>query len=326
MERWGLRVWIALGGSVAVAFIATVIILNATIYSASGFVSSYLSTIARHDVSGALALPGVTLPKNGSTLLLRSDAVQPVNNIRLVSDDGSASTGRHTLVYSWTSDPSGKKRGTTTFTVERAGTTLGLFSGWRFVTSPVATLAVEPEHAASVIVNGLAFTPKGGANSATGYLAFAPSKFVLAHRSLYLAAKKTTVVVATPGATVDAKVDARASPAFVSAVQKQLDAYLAACVTQKVLLPTGCPMGHQVDDRIQAVPTWSMVTDPVVTIVPGTDANTWLVPSVPGTAHLTVTVKSIFDGSVSTFDRDIPFTVGYLVTIRDDGSLLIAQH
>jgi hypothetical protein len=322
MERGGQRAWLALCGLLVVAFIATVVILNSTVYSASGFVSSYLSAIDRHDISGALAMPGVTLPSGGSRVLLRSDAVVAAENVRLVSD-ATGPDGRHTLVYS---SGSGATAHSTTFTVERSGTLLALFSGWRFAASPVATLAVTPEHAASVIVNGLAFIPSGGANTATKFLALAPSQFTLSHRSTYLAAKKTTVVVGQPGGIVDAKVNVQATAAFVHEVQKQLDAYLAMCVTQKVLLPTGCPMGEQIDDRIQDTPAWSMVTNPMVTIVPGTDANTWQVPRASARAHLVVTVKSIFDGTVSTFDRDVPFTVSYLVTIRGDGSLLIAQQ
>jgi hypothetical protein len=322
MGRRGQRAWLALCGLLVVAFVATIVILNSTVYSASGFVSSYLSAIDRHDVSGALAMPGVTLPAGGSRVLLRSDAIVAVDNVRLVSDTTGAD-GRHTLVYS---SGSGGNAHSTTFTVERSGTLLGLFSGWRFAVSPVATLAVTPEHAASVIVNGLAFTPSGGANTATKFLALAPSQFTLSHRSTYLAAAKTTVVVGQPGRTVDAKVNVQATAAFVREVQKQLDEYLGKCVTQKVLLPTGCPMGEQIDDRIQDIPAWSMVKNPVVTIVPGTDANTWLVQRAPATAHLVVTVKSIFDGSVTKFDRDVPFTVSYLVTIRGDGSLLIAQE
>ena len=321
MERRGLRVWIALGGILVVVFITTVVILNSTVYSASGFVASYLSAIDRHDVAGALATPGVTLPADASRTLLRSDAVAAVDEVRLVSDTDRGD-GRHTLVYSW---GSGDHAGRSAFTVERAGTLLALFSGWRFAVSPVATLAVTPEHAASVIVNGLAFTPSGGANTATKFLALTPSQFTLSHRSTYLAAGKTTVVVGQPGRTVDAKVNVQATAAFVREVQKQLDEYLGKCVTQKVLLPTGCPMGEQIDDRIQDIPAWSMVKNPVVTIVPGTDANTWQVPRARATAHLVVTVKSIFDGSVTKFDRDVPFTVSYLVTIRADGSLLIAQ-
>jgi hypothetical protein len=37
-----------------------------------------------------------------------------------------------------------------------------------------------------------------------------------------------------------------------------------------------------------------------------------------------VTVKSIFDGSVSQFSKNVPFAVDYVVTFQPDGTLLIA--
>jgi hypothetical protein len=39
-----------------------------------------------------------------------------------------------------------------------------------------------------------------------------------------------------------------------------------------------------------------------------------------------VEVRSIFDGTRSTFDQDVPFTVQYLITFQDDGSLLITAQ
>lgn len=62
---------------------------------------------------------------------------------------------------------------------------------------------------------------------------------------------------------------------------------------------------------------------PIVTIVPGSTVGAWQVPETDAVAHLAVTVKSIFDGSLSTVDRDVPFTVRYLITLAADGSPVI---
>jgi hypothetical protein len=40
-----------------------------------------------------------------------------------------------------------------------------------------------------------------------------------------------------------------------------------------------------------------------------------------GTAHMRVEVKSIFDGSLSTLDADVPFEASYLVSIGQGDSL-----
>jgi hypothetical protein len=313
------RTWIVLGALVLAAFAGTVVALNLTVYSANGFARSYLDALARHDLRDALATPGVTLPDAGSRALLRSDAMGPLTDIHLVSD--RAVGDRHTLTYDFSS---GAKEGRSTFTVERDGTELGLFAGWRFSTSPAATLAVTPQHDASFTANGLPVTPKAGADVATKYTVLSPGGFVLGHRSTWLEASPLTTLVDRPGGTASADVQVRANAAFVREVQKELDSYLADCVKQKVLQPTGCPMGQQIDDRIQNAPTWSMVKNPRVTIVPGAKAGQWRTSGSTGTAHLTVTVRSIFDGSISTFSKDVPFSVDYVVTFQPDGTLLIA--
>jgi len=322
MERSRLTAWLVALGAIIVVFAGTVVTLNLTIYSASGFASSYLSALARHDVSGALGIAGVTLPKTGSRALLRADVLGGLEGIRLVSDSG-ADNGSHRLTYSYTA---AGVPGATTFTVERDGVNLGLFSAWRFTTSPAAVLSVTPAHAATFTSNGLDLTPTAGANQATRYIVLAPSAFVLSHHSSYLIAAKKTILVPQPSSVVTTTVDVIAGKGFVSDIQTELSAYLKKCVTQKVLLPTGCPMGQQITDRVQNAPAWSIVADPRVTILPGRFAGTWIMPRTPGTAHLVVTVKSIFDGTVSVLDQDIPFTVGYTITIRADNTLLITAQ
>ncbi|MES2169793.1 MAG: hypothetical protein V4479_03605 [Actinomycetota bacterium] len=319
MERSGLRAWLIALGIVVLAFAGTVVTLNLTLYSASGFVGSYLGALARHDLAGALATPGVTVPASGSHALLRPDAMGELNDIHLISDTAGPD-GTHRVVYSYRA---GSVSGRSSFTVERDGANLGLFSAWRFSVSPIAVLTVTPQHAGSFTANGIGVSPKSGQDLGSPYAVFAPTAFAISHRSTWLTAMTKTTLVSAPGSHVDANVDIEANRAFVTEAQKEIDAYLKKCVTQKVLLPTGCPMGQQITDRIQNAPTWSMVSDPVVSIVPGDQAGSWDIPATIGTAHLVVTVKSIFDGSVTTFDQDVPFTAAFVVTFQPDGSLLI---
>ncbi|MCU1413410.1 MAG: hypothetical protein JWN80_750 [Microbacteriaceae bacterium] len=319
MERSRPRAWLIALGIAVLAFAGTVLVLNLTVYSASGFVSSYLDTLARHDVAGALATPGVSVPAGGSRALLRPDAMGDLTDIHLVSDTASAD-GSHRVVYSYRA---GTKAGRSSFTVQRDGTNLGLFSAWRFSTSPIATLSVTPQHDGSFSANGFDLSPKAGQDVATRYSVLVPSGFALSHRSKWLTATTKTSMVSAPGSRVDANVNVQANTAFVKEAQKEIDAYLLKCVKQKVLLPTGCPMGQEITDRIQDAPTWSMVTDPVIQITPGNAPATWTIPPTAATAHLVVTVQSIFDGSVSTFDRDVPFDVSFVVTFQADGTLLL---
>ena len=321
MDRGRQTRWLVLAGLLVAAFAGTVLTLNLTLYSASGFVGSYLNALARHDAAGALSLRGVEAPSGVSRQLLVSQAMGDLEDIRLVSDADKGG-GRHSVTYSYLA--AGQK-GSTTFEVRHTGPRLGLFSGWAFEASPIAPLTVTPLHDEEFRVNGLDVASAAGAGTPTSYGVFSPGGYVLSHASRYFTAAKTTAVVTGTG-PVEATVDIQANAAFVKEVQKQLDDHLDKCVTQKVLLPTGCPMGKQISDRIQDEPRWSMVTYPVVTIVPGPEPGTWAVPATPGSAHLKVTVKSIFDGSVSVFDQDVPFDVRYLITFPPDGTLLITAQ
>lgn len=336
MQQRALTRWLVLAGLLIAAFAGTVTALNLTLYSASGFVGSYLHALERHDVDGALRMPGVQFTSAGTTELLAPESLGDMVSSHLVSDrdDGA---GLHTVVFAYsfqtshdtksrTSDDTKKetksstKTGTTSFSVEHTGSRLGFFSAWRFVHSPQGILHITPQHAADFDANGIPLTSKSGAGATGDYRVLVPAFVELSHTSTYLAAAKTEVLADRVGSPVSAQVDIEANSAFVRQVSKELNRYLASCVTQKVLLPTGCPMGKPITDRIQDAPTWSMVTYPKVAIVPGGEPGSWQLPETAGTAHLEVQVKSIFDGSLSTFDEDVPFTIRYLITFAPDGS------
>ncbi|MET4702548.1 hypothetical protein [Frigoribacterium sp. UYMn621] len=313
--------WLMLVGVLLLAFLGTVTTLNLTLYSASGFVSSYLSAVARHDVDGARRMPGVDVSPTGTDELLAPAALASLTDIHLVrdTDDGG---GRHTVLYGYTI---GGIESTSSFVVEHSGQRLGVFSAWRFVQSPQSLLSITVKHGSGVRANGVALPPVTP-DVAHAYRVLTPSRVVLTHDSTYLEAARVTPLVDQPASVTDATVDIQANPVFVREVQKQLDKFLAACTTQKVLLPTGCPMGTQITDRLQDAPTWSIVSYPIVTIVPGANSGSWQIPETGGLAHLMVKVKSIFDGSLSTFDDDVPFTVRYVITFAGDGSPVITAQ
>jgi hypothetical protein len=49
-------------------------------------------------------------------------------------------------------------------------------------------------------------------------------------------------------------------------------------------------------------------------------------PRTSAAAHLVVEVRSLFDGTVSTFDEDVPFTASYLVAFLPGKELLITAQ
>lgn len=319
--RRAIITWSIVAAVIVAVFGGTVLVLNSTLYSAGGFVRGYLDSLARNDVDGALELAGTVASGDASEELLVAGALGELSDIQLVSDTADAQ-GTHRVVYTFSSQG---KTGRSEFSVRPSGALLGLFTTWRFEASPLAVLQVLPQHGTAFTVNGVA-VQAAEPDRPSPYLVFAPGTYELAAKSLYLEAKPTKVTASQPGASVIAVVDMQPTDKLISAVQSELNDYLDECATQQVLLPTGCPFGEQVANRIVSTPSWSIVRYPEVTLQPGPASGTWLMPSTAAAAHLVVDVRSLFDGSVSTFDEDVPFTSSYLVTFLPDDKLLISAQ
>ena len=317
--------WAAVMALLVAGFGASVVALNADIYSAHGFVGRYLEALERQDAAAALALPGVRTGNDAAAELLTSDAMGTLSDVRTISDV-AAGDGRHTVVAEYTiaaPDGSGATTERSEFVVASDGTRFGLFPSWRFVSSPINSISITVLHDQNFTVNGFDVTTKAAPDAAAAFQVFAPGFYELQHDSTYLTAKKVTAAITEIGGIADATVDVQANEAFVAEVQKHVSAYLGECATQTVMLPTGCPFGQSLAKIVTGVPEWSMVSDPVVTIVPGTPSGTWAVPKVPAVAHLVVETKSYFDGRVTTFDEDVPFDVQYALTFEPGNKLLI---
>jgi len=314
-------IWSIVAAVIVAVFGGTVLVLNATLYSANGFVRSYLDSLVRHDVDGALELAGTLAAGDASDELLVADAIGELSEIRLISDTTDAQ-GIHRVVYAFSSEGT---TGQSTFSVRPQGTLLGLFPTWRFESSPLGVLQVVPQHGTGFTVNGVR-VEAAEQDQPAPYLVFAPGTYELAAKSLYLEASPVKVTASQPGAAVIGAVNLQPTKSFISQVQKELKGYLDDCATQTVLLPTGCPFGEEIANRIVSTPSWSIAQYPRVTLQPGTAPGSWLMPSTDATAHLTVDVRSLFDGTVSTFDEDVPFSSSYVVTFLPNDKLLISAQ
>jgi hypothetical protein len=317
--------WSAVMALLLAGFGASVVALNADLYSAHGFVGRYLDALERRDSAAALALPGVSTGNDTAAELLESDAMGDLDDVRTVSDT-EGDDGRHTVVVEYTlaaPDGSQPTTGTSEFVVAPDGIRFGLFPSWRFVTSPINSMSVTVLHDQDFEVNGHEVTSTAEPDAPATFQVFAPGLYVLKHESTYLTSENVTAAVTEIGEITDVTVDVQANDAFVAEVQKHVTAYLEECTTQDVLFPTGCPFGMSPGNRPLPGAKWSMVSNPVVTIVPGVPPGTWAVPKTPAMAHLVVDVRSLFDGRVTTFDEDVPFDVQYALTFEPGNKLLI---
>ncbi len=313
--------WSVVGALVLAGFAGTVLILNASLYSASGFARSYLDALERKDADGAIQLAGQAVPTDASKELLVRSAMGELSDIQLVSDESEAD-GVHHVVYSW---KSGGVVGQSGFDVRRTGTLLGLFPTWEFETSPLATMQLTIKNDSRFAANGVDLvTPSQ--NRPAAYLAFAPGVYELTHNSPYLEAQPTPVTASAPGSVVPGSLDIQANEKFVNAAQAAVDKALDDCATQTVLQPTGCPFGQPIANRVVSDPAWSIVEYPVIAVEPGTQDSQWRTPTAGGTAHLVVDVKSLFDGTVSTLDEDVPFGVSFTITLLGDQKVVVSAE
>lgn len=310
--RGRLLSWTIVFALLVAGFGATVVALNGSLYSAGGFVGSYLGALQRQDLDEVLATPGVEVPASARADLLAEGALGGFDGVRLISD--IAAGDQHTVRYAYTVDGTEQ---ISQFAVERVGTRLGLFATWRFAQSPIATLSVTVDHDARFTANGVEAT--------TGdYAALVPTRFTLGHDTEWLAALDTTVAVTDVASTVAALVEVAPTEGFAPAATAAIAAYLDDCATQTVLKPTGCPFGTTVANRVSGTPAWSIVDYPTAQLTTTDVPGTWQTEPADGTAHIIADVTAIVDGSRSRLDEDVAFSGVFLITVGLDDSLSVA--
>jgi hypothetical protein len=301
MRRVVLR-WVGAFVVIAVVGVGSIAVVVAVGFGPGSLVSAYLDALGRRDAASALALPGVTVD-GGSRALLTSAALPGLSGIRII-DDVEHDGGLHRVTASWMSHGT---PGQTAFEVERVGTRFGVFPIWGFAQSPTAQLSLEVRNSRDVTAGQQAVHTRGV--GAQDYTVLVPGDYRFSYRTRLLTSQETAAVADTVGQRQSATVDVEATPRLLSIVSKQVDALLDRCATQRVLFPAGCPFGQQIDDRVTSTPRWSIVRSPAIRLDGAGDDESWTIPSVSATAHLKVKVQSLFDGTTSTFDKDVPFTI-----------------
>ena len=310
-----MRVVVAWVGAVvflAGSVLAGVAIANATVFSASGFVRDYLGALAAGRVDEVLALPGIDA-EGLDGRMLDPRAVQGFD-WTVGADEERGGVHRVTVEFH-ASGTSGRA----VLEVERVGTRFGLFPAWGFATSPVTPLTVTTSGDARFTAGGLPVELDGG--RPTTFAVLTPGVYRLSHDSAFLSAEPVTV--AATGRPASATLAIEPDAAFRDAAQRALDTALQACATQQVLFPTGCPFGYAIDNRVASVPRWTIARLPDAVLEPADHLGLWQVRAAPGLAHLSVEVQSLFDGSVSTLEKDVPFEADYLVGFDGDAVAVV---
>ncbi|MBN9140317.1 MAG: hypothetical protein J0H23_05770 [Micrococcales bacterium] len=302
--------WVGAVVLLAGVLIGGVLVANATVFSASGFVRDYLGALAEGRVDEVLALPGVDVAGLDDRLL---DPRAFTGVAAEVVSDEVRGQVHHVRVR-----VTGQTQGETVLEVTRVGTRFALFPEWGFAASPVTRLTVTPSGDARFTAGSLPVESWGG--TPVTFAALTPALYTFGHSSRFLTADPVTVLAR--GGSADVALDIRPSDAFVRAVQAAVEADLTGCASQRILFPTGCPFGYAIENRVVSEPRWTIVEMPDATVAPSDRIGTWAVPGAEGVAHLSVEVQSLFDGSVSTLEEDVPFSAAYRIAFDGDAVVL----
>ncbi len=302
-------------------------------YSPTAFVQRYLSLLSEGRAADALAVPGVTidssrleaagLPLSSSDALLRRAALGTLSGVETVSEEADGDITRVTVSYI-----AGGHAGTTTFQVERGGW-IGVVPAWRFAQSPLSVIDLTVRGSMRFSVNGFELDKRQvSADKADAapldpvpMLVFSPGVYHVSVDTAIAATSGVDVLADEPLANVPVDIQAEPTDEFVAVVQEKVDGFLAECTTQQVLQPTACPFGYFVADRIKGLPTWSIVTNPTITVAP--DGADWTIPAATAVAHIDVDIVSLYDGTVRRVQEDVAFAVSGTITVLPDGTVSI---
>lgn len=322
------------GVLLAGALAATGAVLYRDLYSPAAFVSRYLDLLSRKQAAEALALPGVAvdsaqtsaagLPPSASEALLRSSALGSLSDVSVQSTQ-ERPDGTTTVTVRYTA---GGHQGSTIFSVERAGW-VGVAPTWRFAKSPLAAVDLTVRGARQFSVNGFGVDTRQvspqreNADPLTpvSMLVFSPGLYSIAVDTPVSTSAGVAVLSDTPQASIPVDLQTVPTDRFRQAIQDEVESFLTACTTQQVLQPTGCPFGLVVRNRIDSPPTWTIMQQPRISLVP--HGAGWAIERVSAVAHIDVVIRSIFDGSTRQLDEAVPFSVGGTVTMLPDGTASI---
>lgn len=315
---------------------ATSAVLYRQLYSPTAFVLDYLHLLADGRATDALLVPGVSatskdlaaagLPADASAALLRGSTLTPLSDVEPVSERTDADgTTAVTVTYRV-----GGHAGETTFEVERDDDEGGILPRWRFAQSPLAVIELGVRGSMQFEVNGFEIDKRQVSPEAEEadplepipMLAFSPGLYSITVDTAATTSPGVAVLSDAPLAEIPVSFQAEPTDEFVGVVQREVDAFLAECATQKVLQPTGCPFGYYVRNRIVEPPTWSIEENPVVTLEP--DGAGWAITRTQAVAKIDVQIQSIFDGSIYDVTELVPFFLTGKITILPDGTASIA--
>ena len=293
VRRFGL---IALG--IVALWLASVLVINQTVNSPRGYVSSYLSALESDNyglaatLAGLPEVPRVTpLPGELQNPSVVSQALLPNGDIVVTTDYQLGGSDESTSFVLRASEP-----------------ILGFFATYEFVRPPSARLELSVVGDNRVVVNGTELAiARLGVPPRTSVLV--PGIYEGSFESEWVSADTTRVSVNEIGSTSSMRVVVEPTPRLIDNTTEALTRFLDDCAETGVLQPVTCPFGITISDRVLGAPRWSIIDYPTVSLRLGADRVTWSLVATGGVAEVSAEVQSLFDGELETTRETLTFTV-----------------
>lgn len=293
VRRFGL---IALG--IVALWLVSVLTLNLTINSPSGYVSSYLSALESGNYGLAARQAGLTeVPR---VTPLKGELSDSRIISQAVLDNGDIVVEANFTL--------GGAEESTFFVLRASEPILFFFTSYQFAEPPIARLELSVMGDNRIVINSTELSiARLGVPPSISVLV--PGVYDGSLDTEWLRSEVTRVLAVGQGSTNSLRVVLEPTPQLVDRTREAIEDFLDDCADQGVLQPVSCPFGITVTDRVVGTPEWTILDYPDVSLRLGADRVTWAVVASRGTAQVEVQVQSLFDGKIDATDDTIAFTM-----------------
>ncbi|NYE95717.1 hypothetical protein FHU41_001967 [Psychromicrobium silvestre] len=297
------------------AAIITIQLVNANLYGPQQPVRDYFQALRDGDGERALGLLQAELP-NAAPDLLDGDALKKsaegISDVH-IGNPATLSGGRVKITVSY---QLGGQTQSTDFTLQPAGTQWMFFNKWAFVPSSLPTIEVSVVNEDQAMVNGVAVNMPAGKNT---FSVLYPGSYQAEYQDKLFTAKAVSVTVASPSTqSMPMALATEPSTELLQQVDTSLKNYLDQCATQKVLLPSGCPLSHHSLQQVDGSINWKIVEYPKAAI--SAYNGGWVISPLTVKARIQYKEQDLGTGAFSNIDEEQDY--GFTAKLSVNGNAI----
>lgn len=289
---------------VIVLTVASVPLLNVTVYTPARTVEAYMSAIEAGNAERAFSY--LSSPTPGSTLALNQDVLSASPDLpreasaETLSTKGDRATVRLNYVLS-------SQTRSIDLTLVRLPAAAGLFDRWAIEQKAWPTLDLDVSGSSTATVNGFSV-------AAGEVPVLFPATYLVGFDASFLKSKSERAEVTGPGDSPTVTLSPEPTAKLQEAVAKQVDEHLKNCVKSKTLMPSGCVFGYETDNEILGDVEWSIVREPKISLT----ASGGDLELTPATAEVRIKgrYRDIVTADEQNLDETLSFVLGGSVVVK----------